>query len=104
MSICQHERYSGLIRLQSFHHARRGGIFGLDVTEELARHGWQATSDTLYPRLDRFEEQGLSYSSGQSVDDRFRRVYQATLADRRALHTAKLHVNELFGKLFKDEL
>jgi PadR family transcriptional regulator PadR len=106
MSDLNHRRelYSGLIRLHVLHHACQEPIFGLGMIEELARHGYRLSPGTLYPLLGGLENKGLLRSSRQLVEGRFRRVYRATPAGRKALHTAKQRVKELFGELFEDEL
>jgi len=98
------ELYSGLIRLHVLHHACQEPIFGLGMIEELGRHGYRLSPGTLYPLLDGLEKKGLLRSSRQLVGGRFRRVYRATPAGRKALRTAKQRVKELFGELFEDEL
>ncbi len=74
------------------------------MIEELARHGYRLSPGTLYPLLEGLERKGLLRSSRQFVQGRFRRVYRATPAGRRALRAAKQRVKELFGELFEDEL
>lgn len=74
------------------------------MIEELARHGYHLSPGTLYPLLDGLEKKGLLRSSRRLADGRFRRVYCATPAGRKALKTAKQRVKELFGELFEEEL
>jgi PadR family transcriptional regulator len=74
------------------------------MIEELARHGYRLSPGTLYPLLTGLEQKGLLRSSRRSVQGRFRRVYRATPAGRRALRAAKRRVKELFGELFEDDL
>jgi PadR family transcriptional regulator len=97
------ELFSGLIRLHVLHHACQEPIFGLGMIEELARHGYRLSPGTLYPLLDGLERKGLLRSSRRLVDGRFRRVYRATPAGRKALKTATHRVKELFGELFEEE-
>jgi PadR family transcriptional regulator len=104
MSNHQRELFSGLIRLHVLHHSCQEPIFGLGMIEELARHGYRLSPGTLYPLLDGLEKKGLLRSSRRLVEGRFRRVYRATPAGRKALKTAKHRVKELFGELFEDEL
>jgi len=105
MSDANHQRelYSGLIRLHVLHHACQEPIFGLGMIEELSLHGYRMSPGTLYPLLDGLEKKGLLRSSRELVAGRFRRVYRATPTGRKALHTAKHRVKELFGELFEDE-
>lgn len=97
------ELYSGLIRLHLLHHASREPIFGLQMIEELGRHGYKVSPGTLYPVLHGMEKRGLLRSSQQGSRNE-RRVYRATPAGRKALKTAKHRVQELFSELFQDVL
>lgn len=94
--------YGGLIRLHILHHASREPVFGLGIIEELARHGYRLSAGTLYPMLHGMEEAGYLTSSRRYVGGRFRRVYRATPAGRRALAAARKKVSELFGELFEE--
>ena len=55
--------YSGLIRLHILHHAVEGPIFGLEMAEELARHGYRISLGTLYPLLHGLEKKGYLRSA-----------------------------------------
>ena len=94
------ELYSGLIRLHVLHHACEGSIFGLEMIEELLRHGYRIGPGTLYPILHAMEEKKWLRSSKEIKKGRIRRVYRATSTGRKALAAAKEQVQELFGELF----
>jgi PadR family transcriptional regulator len=94
---------TGLIRIHILHHACRGPIFGLEMIEELARHGYRLSPGTLYPLLHGMERKGYLTSRKQSKAKNTRRFYRATPAGRRALAAAKKRVKELLGELFEDE-
>jgi PadR family transcriptional regulator PadR len=93
--------YSGLIRLHILHHAVEGPIFGLEMAEELARHGYRISAGTLYPLLHGLERKGYLRSGPERKGKSFRRVYRATPLGRKALKTAKSKVRELFGELIE---
>jgi PadR family transcriptional regulator, regulatory protein PadR len=95
--------YSGLIRLHVLHHACEQPIFGLWMIEELARHGYKLSPGTLYPLLSAMERKGLLRSSRERENGKFRRIYRATPAGRKALRIARKRVQELFGELFEYE-
>jgi PadR family transcriptional regulator PadR len=95
--------YSGLIRLHVLHHASEGPIFGLEMIEELSRHGYRIGAGTLYPILHELEAKEWLLSEKELAGGRFRRVYRATRRGRRALAGAKEKVLELFGELFEHE-
>lgn len=95
--------YSGLIRLHVLHHACQGPIFGLEMIEELSRHGYRIGAGTLYPILHEMELREWLRSEKKLVGGRIRRVYRATSSGRKALTAAKGKVVELFGELFERE-
>jgi len=97
------ELYSGLIRLHILHHAAKEPVFGIGITEELARHGYKLSPGTLYPLLHGLEAKGLLRSQDKRHGRTLRRFYRATPAGKRALAAAKEKVRELFGELLEDE-
>lgn len=94
--------YSGLIRLHILHHACEKSIFGLEMIQELSRHGYRVGAGTLYPILHGLEQKGWLHSSRKLVRGRIRRVYRATPQGGKALSAAKEKVQELFGELFEE--
>jgi DNA-binding PadR family transcriptional regulator len=94
-----HDLYSGLIRLHILHHAVEGPIFGLEMAEELARHGYRISLGTLYPLLHGLEKKGYVRSTEKRNGQSIRKVYRATPLGRKALKAMKVKVSELFGEL-----
>jgi PadR family transcriptional regulator, regulatory protein PadR len=112
MSISKHDSntdfeyrdlYAGLIRLHILYHAVEGPVFGLEMAEELARHGYRISLGTLYPMLHAMEKRGYLRSSDQRSGQATRKVYRATPLGRRALQAMKVKVGELFGELHENE-
>ena len=95
--------YAGLIRLHVLYHACKETVYGLEMIEELRRHGYELSAGTLYPLLHGLERKGLLTSVKQRTGGTERRVYRATNAGRAALAAAKTKVKELFGELFEEE-
>ncbi|HEY1207621.1 MAG: PadR family transcriptional regulator [Bryobacteraceae bacterium] len=91
--------YSGLIRLHILHHAVEGPIFGLEMAQELARHGYRISLGTLYPLLHGLEKKGYVRSVEKRKGQSIRKVYRATPLGRKALKAMKVRVAELFGEL-----
>jgi PadR family transcriptional regulator PadR len=91
--------YSGLIRLHILHHAVEGPIFGLEMAEELARHGYRISLGTLYPLLHGLEKKGYLRSAEKRSGQSLRKVYRATPLGKKALKAMKVKVAELFGEL-----
>ena len=98
------ELYSGLIRLHVLYHASQEPIFGLEMIEELGRHGYSLSRGTMYPLLHGLEKKGLLRSVRTGRQPNSRLVYRATAAGRAALAVAKNKVRELFSELFEDVL
>src|SRR3972149_9588810 len=93
--------YTGLIRLHILYHAGEGPIFGLEIIEELGRHGYKLSPGTLYPILHGMERKGYLHSETQEASGHYRRVYFITPKGKEALERAKGKVRELFGELFE---
>jgi PadR family transcriptional regulator, regulatory protein PadR len=91
--------YSGLIRLHILHHAVEGPIFGLEMVEELGRHGYRISPGTLYPLLHGLEKKGYLRSVEKRSGKSIRKIYRATPLGRKALKAMKSKVTELFGEL-----
>ncbi len=95
--------YAGLIRLHILHHAVEGPVFGLAMSEELARHGYKISPGTLYPLLHAMEKKGYLRSKVIKEGRTFRRMYRATAQGRKALRALNEKVRELFGELVAGE-
>ena len=91
--------YTGLIRLHILHHAVEGPIFGLEMAEELARHGYRISLGTLYPLLHSLEKKGYLRLSEKHNGQSIRKMYRATPLGRKALQAMRVKVGELFGEL-----
>ncbi len=94
--------YAGLIRLHVLHHASLGPIYGQEMIDELAEHGYQLSPGTLYPLLHGLEKKGYLASVLMQTGKVGRRMYKMTPQGRRAFTAAKNKVQELFGELFHD--
>lgn len=95
--------YNGLVRLHILHHAAEGPVFGQWMIDELGRHGYRLSAGTLYPILHGMEKRGYLKSQATQKNGRHRRVYRVTPAGRKALATARMRVQELFGEMFEHE-
>lgn len=95
--------YSGLIRLHVLYHAVKEPIFGLEMAEELARHGYRISPGTLYPLLHGMEKKGYLRSSEKRNGKSIRKIYRATPLGKRALQAMKVKVSELFGELHEEK-
>jgi DNA-binding PadR family transcriptional regulator len=92
--------YSGLIRLHILHHADEEPLCGVWIAEELAHHGYKLSAGTLYPILHGLEKKGYLRSHQERNGKSGRRVYKITALGRKALHSGRRRVQELFGEMF----
>lgn len=96
------ELHYGLIRIHVLLHSDQEPIFGLEMMQELAHHGYRIGPGTLYPLLHGMESTGLLRSATENVQGRRRRVYRITAAGRRALNKARIKVDELHHELHEE--
>jgi len=57
--MTQRDLYAGLILLHILHHAAKETIYGSEISEELAHHGYDISPGTLYPMLHAMESKGI---------------------------------------------
>ena len=65
--------FGGFVRLHILYHAGKEPICGVDMIEELERHGYRLSPGTLYPLLHGLERRGYLRSSKKDVGRRARR-------------------------------
>jgi PadR family transcriptional regulator, regulatory protein PadR len=103
MAKTHRDIFAGLIRLHVLHHASREPIYGLEMIQELSRHGYRLGPGTLYPLLHGMEAHGLLRSKSAVGDGSPRRVYTATAAGRKALKEGHEKVRELLREMDEDQ-
>lgn len=93
----------GFVRLHVLYHAVREPIFGVEMMEELGRHGYDVGAGSLYPMLHQLEEAGYLSSHTEVVSGKQRRYYRATAAGAQALEEAKARLRELVKEVLHDD-
>jgi DNA-binding PadR family transcriptional regulator len=93
----------GFIRLHVLYHAIQEPVFGVEMMEELARHGYDVGPGTLYPMLHQLEEAGYLASHTEVVAGKQRRYYRATTEGARAVQDAKARLRELVKEVLHDD-
>lgn len=73
------------VRVHILHHAAEAPIFGLEMMEELRRHGYRTGPGTLYPLLHGLEANGVLESTQALLDGKSRRYYRTSKAGDRLL-------------------
>ncbi len=93
---------TGFIKLHILYHASREPIFGLDLIQELRRHGYELSPGTLYPTLHSLEEEGYLRHEDKLVNGRRRKYYTATRQGRAVLAKMRSKVRELVGEILNE--
>ncbi|MGE5160421.1 MAG: PadR family transcriptional regulator [Betaproteobacteria bacterium] len=82
-------------RVHILHHAAEERIFGVGMAKELARHGYRIGPGTLYPLLNRLEEDGLLSSEKRVEAGKVRKYYSITRKGALALRQIREKIGEL---------
>ena len=96
------EFFLGFIKIHILYHASKEPIFGVEIAEELARHGYDISPGTLYPTLHRLEKEGYLESSSRVVGGKVRKYYRATAEGRRVLEASRKRIRELINEVFEE--
>lgn len=95
--------FGGFVRLHILHHAVIETIYGVEMMEELARHGYKLSPGTLYPILHDLAESGYLTSEDEVVDGKRRKNYRATAKGEKLLREARDKLRELFREVVDEE-
>jgi PadR family transcriptional regulator PadR len=95
--------FGGFVRLHILYHAAREPVFGVEMMEELARHGYDVGAGTLYPMLHQLEEAGYLVSHTEIVAGKRRKYYRATIEGARALEQSRARLRELVKEVLHDD-
>lgn len=94
--------FGGFVRLHLLYHAEREAICGVEMIEELGRHGYDLSPGTLYPILHHLEEAGYLSCEEEVVLGKRRKNYRITHRGRKLLADARGKLRELFSELIED--
>ena len=93
--------FGGFVRLHILYHAAKEPICGVDMIEELGRHGYRLSPGTLYPILHHLEDVGYLTSKDQVVTGKRRKNYRITKKGSRLVVDAKHKLRELFAEIIE---
>lgn len=93
--------FLGFMRVHILHHAAQAPIFGLEMIEELRRHGHSIGPGTLYPMLHALEETGALRSTRKLVDGKTRRYYRTTKLGDALLASMRMRLRELVDEILE---
>ena len=94
--------FGGFVRLHILYHAAKEPICGVEMIEELERHGYTLSPGTLYPILHHLEEAGYVTCHEAVVAGRRRKNYRITKQGRKLLADAQHKLRELFAEVVED--
>jgi DNA-binding PadR family transcriptional regulator len=95
--------FGGFVRLHVLYHADKEPICGVEMIEELKRHGYRLSPGTLYPILHHLEETGCLVSREEVVAGKRRKNYRITRMGRKLMAQAQDRLRELFSEVIEDQ-
>jgi PadR family transcriptional regulator PadR len=95
--------FGGFVRMHVLYHAAKEPIFGVEMMEELGRHGYDVGAGTLYPILHQLEQAGYLSVHTEVVAGKQRKYYRATPEGAAALEEAKAKLRELVSEVLHDK-
>ena len=95
--------FISFVRVHLLHHATEGPIYGLEMIEELARHGYELSPGTLYPILHALEAAGFLIGESKTVNGKVRRYYRITDTGQEALARLRPKIRELVREVLEEE-
>lgn len=100
--IITRDVFLAFVRVHILHHAAEGPVFGLEMMEELRRHGYAIGPGTLYPILHGLQKTGCLRLKQEVVNGKRRKYYFATARGRRALTEVRKKVRELVDEVLEE--
>ena len=94
--------FLGFIRIHLLYHASKSSIYGVEMIEELRRHGYNISPGTLYPILHSLEKEGFLVSESKNVDGKIRKYYRITRKGEKILREAKRKIKELIDEVMEE--
>jgi DNA-binding PadR family transcriptional regulator len=94
--------FGGFVRMHILYHAAKEPIWGVEIMEELERHGYKLSPGTLYPILHQLEAAGHLAATTTVVAGKRRKNYRITKTGRKLLHDARQKLRELVSEVLED--
>ncbi len=91
--------FLGFVRLHILYHASEAPVCGVELSSELARHGYELSPGTLYPILHALQASGYLRRTAKIERGRQRKVYTLTRQGEWALQRARAHLRELVEEM-----
>ncbi len=94
--------FGGFVRMHILYHAAREPVWGVEIMEELGRHGYKLGPGTVYPILHQLEADGFLTVKTTVVSGKRRKNYKITRAGKKLLNDARRKLRELVSELLED--
>jgi DNA-binding PadR family transcriptional regulator len=95
--------FGGFVRLHILYHAAKESICGVEMMEELHRHGYKLSPGTLYPILHQLQQAGYLACEEEVVSGKRRKNYRITKRGQKMLSEAQGKLRELFSEVVEDQ-
>jgi len=95
--------FLGFIKIHILYHASKEPIYGVEIGEELGRHGYRLSPGTLYPTLHRLEKDGYLKRQSRVVAGKVRNYYAITEKGIGALNEAREKIRELVTEIIEEK-
>jgi DNA-binding PadR family transcriptional regulator len=93
--------FLAFVRVHVLHHAAKERIFGVEMMDELKRHGYDISPGTMYPMLHALEESGVLVAAQEVVDGKVRKYYRTTKAGDALLGELRAKIGELVDEVLE---
>ena len=94
--------FLGFVKIHILYHASKAPIYGVEMLEELARHGYRLSPGTVYPTLHRLARDGYLLRQTRIVDGKVRKYYTITDQGLAALDEARGKIKELVDEVVNE--
>ena len=95
------ELFLGFIKIHILYHATKDRVYGVELIEELGRHGYRLGPGTLYPTLHKLENADYLECTSEVVNGKVRKYYRATELGVKALEDARCRITELVQEVME---
>lgn len=89
----------GFIKIHILYHVGNKGFCGVDIMDELRRHGYRIGPGTLYPILHKMQDSGYLKGEKTVENGRMRIYYRITPRGRSALKNIRPKIGELVSEV-----
>jgi PadR family transcriptional regulator, regulatory protein PadR len=93
--------FLGFIKIHILYHASKNAVYGVELIEELERHGYKISCGTLYPILHRLHNDGYLVLKKKNVGGKIRKYYRITSKGKNALQECKNKIQELLHEVIE---